>query len=245
MALANTDGYAQSPKHASDVSLEELALQARLLQGLLLMKLYDAPLAPNPRRVRIFLAEKGIEVPRVEIDIVGGENLGADFLAINPRGLLPTLVLDDGTTIDESVAISRYFEELQPDPPLMGTDPRSRALVGRWQRLVEFDGGIPVAEAFRNSAPNYADRAVAGRTGDPAIPELAARGRARLQAFYDQLDTRLTDVRYIAGGGFTIADITALCIIDFARAIKLGYGESRPHLARWHTEVRERPSSRA
>ena len=209
------------------------------------MLLYDAPLAPNPRRVRIFLSEKGIDVPRVEIDVVGGENLGPGFLAINPRGLLPTLVLDDGTVIDESVAICRYFEELQPNPPLMGSDARSAALVERWQRLVEFDGGIPVAEAFRNSAPNYAERAVAGRAGDRAIPELVPRSRVRLEAFYDRLDGHLADSDFVAGPGYSIADITALCIIDFARAIKMGFGDSRPHLARWHAAVRARPSSRA
>ena len=213
------------------------------------MKLYDAPRAPNPRRVRIFLAEKGIELPREQIDILAGENLAPDFLAISPRGLLPVLVLDDGTVIDETIAICRYFEETQPDPPLMGTDAVTRAQVERWQRIVEFDAGTAVADAFRNSFPAYASRAVAGRSGDAAIPELAARGRSRLEAFYDLLERHLADsgdpVAMIAGADYTVADITALCILDFAKALKLGYGDDRPHLAQWHANVRARPSSRA
>ncbi len=213
------------------------------------MKLYDAPRAPNPRRVRIFLAEKGIDLPREEVDILAGENLAPDFLAISPRGLLPVLVLDDGTVIDETMAICRYFEEVCPDPPLMGTDPLSRAQVERWQRIVEFDAGTAVAEAFRNAFPAYAERAVAGRSGDPAIPELAARGQRRLEGFYDLLERHLAKSgdggSMIAGPEFSVADITALCILDFARALKLGYGEQRPHLAQWHAAVGARPSSRA
>lgn len=213
------------------------------------MKLYDAPRAPNPRRVRIFLAEKGIELPRAEVDILAGENLSPEFLAISPRGLLPVLVLDDGTVLDETIAICRYFEESCPEPPLMGTDALSRAQVERWQRIVELDAGTAVADAFRNSFPAYACRAVAGRSGDAAIPELAARGRARLEAFYDLLEHHLANspdaAPMIAGPDFTVADITAVCILDFARALKLGYGDHRPEIARWHTAVRARPSSKA
>ena len=118
------------------------------------MKLYDYKMAPNPRRVRVYLAEKGIEVETVQVDIPAGENLADEFRAINPRSLLPTLVLDDGTVIDESVAICRYFEELHPEPPLMGTDARSRAVIESAQRHMEWDGLLSVAEAFRNSNPD-------------------------------------------------------------------------------------------
>lgn len=117
------------------------------------MRLYDMTLAPNPRRVRIFLAEKGIEVPRVEIDIQKGENLEPDYLAINPRGVVPTLVLDDGTILDESIAICRYFEALQPEPNLFGRDPLEIARVEAWQRRIEFEGLFNIAAAFRNSRP--------------------------------------------------------------------------------------------
>jgi glutathione S-transferase len=168
---------------------------------------------------------------------------------MSPRGLLPVLVLDDGTVIDETIAICRYFEESRPEPPLMGTDALTRAQVERWQRIVEFDAGTAVADAFRNTFPAYANRAVAGRSGDAAIPELADRGRRRLETFYDLLERRLADSRdpapMIAGPDYSVADITALCILDFAKALKLGYGDNRPHLAQWHATVRARPSSRA
>ena len=201
--------------------------------------------APSPRRVRVFLAEKGIEIPRVEIDIRAGENLAPDFLAVNPRGVLPTLQLEDGTVIDESVAICRYFEELRPDPPLMGRTALEKAMTECWLRRVEFDAGLPVMDAFRNSYPPYAERAVPGRAGTKAIAELAARGRARLAEFYPMIDRRLAEFEYVAGPTFSIADITLLCIADFARAVKLPAPEGLEHFARWHARVSARPSATA
>lgn len=209
------------------------------------MKLYDMRVAPNPRRVRVFLAEKGIEVPKVEINIRAGENLQPQFLAINPRGVLPTLQLEDGTVIDESVAICRYFEELRPDPPLMGRTALEKAMIECWTRRIESDAGQPVMDAFRNSYPPYAERAVPGKAGSKAIPELAERGRARLADFYPAIDRRLAESEYIAGPAFTIADITALCIVDFARAVKLPWPEELGNLARWHAQVSARPSAQA
>lgn len=209
------------------------------------MKLYDMRVAPNPRRVRVFLAEKGIEVPKVEINIRAGENLQPQFLAINPRGVLPTLQLEDGTIIDESVAICRYFEELRPDPPLMGRTALEKAMIECWTRRVESDAGHPVMDAFRNSYPPYAERAVPGKAGAKAIPELAERGRARLADFLPAIDRHLAESEYIAGPVFTIADITALCILDFARAVKLPWPENLPQLARWHAQVAARPSAQA
>lgn len=209
------------------------------------MKLYDMRVAPNPRRVRIFLAEKGIEVPCVEINIRAGENLTPEFRAVNPRGVLPTLQLEDGTVIDESTAICRYFEELQPDPPLMGRTPLEKATIECWTRRVEFDAGQPVMDAFRNSFPPYAERAVPGRSGLKAIPELVERGKARLEDFYAFIDPRLAESEYVAGPAFSIADITLLCIADFARAVKLPTPEGREHFARWHAQVSARPSAAA
>ncbi|MEJ2514259.1 MAG: glutathione S-transferase family protein [Gammaproteobacteria bacterium] len=209
------------------------------------MKLYDSTLAPNPRRVRIFLAEKGIELPRTEVDIGAGENLSPAFLAINPRGLLPTLVLDDGTVIDESMAICRYFEELQPEPPLMGSDPREKAIVESWNRHIEFDGGLPVMDGFRNGHPRFAERAVAGRAGHAAIPALAERGRQRVAEFYAVLDERLRLSPYVAGPAFTVADITALCIVEFARTVRMPWPAGLDGLERWHQEVSARPSAAA
>lgn len=209
------------------------------------MKLYDMRVAPNPRRVRVFLAEKGIEIPRVEVNIRSGENLQPEFLAINPRGVLPTLQLDDGTIIDESTAICRYFEELQPEPSLMGRTALEKALIECWTRRIEFDAGQPVVDAFRNSYPPYAERAVPGKTGTKAIPELVERGKARLADFYPAIERRLTESEYVAGPAFSIADITLLCIVDFARAVKLPAPEGLRHFDRWHAQVSARPSAQA
>jgi glutathione S-transferase len=209
------------------------------------VKLYDMRVAPSPRRVRIFLAEKGIEIPRVELDIRAGENLGTEFLAINPRGVLPTLQLEDGTVLDESTAICRYFEELRPDPPLMGRNALEKAMTECWTRRIEFDAGQPVVDAFRNSYPPYAERAVPDRTGIKAIPELAERGKARLVDFYPVIDRRLAESEYVAGPAFSIADIALLCIVDFAGAVRLPTPEGLEHFSRWHAQVSARPSSKA
>ena len=209
------------------------------------MKLYDMRVAPNPRRVRVYLAEKGIEVPRVEINIRAGENLQPAFLAINPRGVLPTLELDDGTVIDESTAICRYFEALQPEPALFGRTALEVAQVESWNRRVEFDAGQAVIDAFRNSYPPYADRAVPGRSGTPAIPALVERGQARLAEFFPFIDARLAQSEFVAGDAFSFADISLLCITDFARALKMAVPEDMPHFQRWHATVSARPSAAA
>lgn len=209
------------------------------------MKLFDMRVAPNPRRVRVFLAEKGIEIPRVEINIRAGDNLKPEFLAINPRGVLPTLQLEDGTVIDESSAICRYFEELRPDPPLLGRTALDKAMVECWTRRVEFDAGQPVTDAFRNSYPPYAERAIPGRAGTRAIPELVERGKARLVQFYPAIDRRLAESEYVAGPAFSFADITLLCIADFAAAVQLPQPEDCENFARWHARVSARPSANA
>jgi len=193
----------------------------------------------------MFLAEKGIDVPMVEVDIGAAENLGPEFVAINPRGLLPTLVLDDGTVLDESMAICRYFEELHPEPPLMGGDALERARVEAWNRRVEFDAGIPIMDGFRNAHPRFAERAVPGRAGYKAIPELAERGRRRIAEFYEFIDARLRDSRWIAGERFSVADITALCLLDFAKVVRMPWPEGLEGFERWHAEASARPSARA
>lgn len=211
------------------------------------MKLYDSKQAPNPRRVRIFMAEKGISCETEELNIVKGENLSDGFLAVNPRGVLPTLVLDDGTVLDETVAICRYFEETHPNPPLLGTDALSKAHIEARQRHMEFDGLLGAAEAFRNSFPGFASRGLGGNVGDvPAIPELADRGKATLRRFYSTLDEHLAGSRYVAGNQFSIADITALCAIDFASgAARVPVPEECANIRRWHEEVSARPSAQA
>ena len=210
------------------------------------MILYDMEKAPNARRVRWFLAEKGITIETRQIDLPGGENLTPEYLAINPRGLIPTLVLDDGTVIDESVSICRYFEEVQPEPNLLGFDAKEKAVIDCWQRRAELDGLYAVALAFRNSTPVFANRAVPGVT-EPTeqLQSLVERGTLLTHRFFDLLDTRLGETEYVAGNRFTIADITAFITLNFARWIKLSPGEQHTNIARWFTAVAARPASKA
>ena len=211
------------------------------------MKLYDTNMAPNPRRVRIFMAEKGITCETEQVDIIKGENLSDEYLAINPRGLVPSLVLDDGTVLDESVAICRYLEETQPEPPLMGSGAVDKARVEARQRHMEFDGLQGAADAFRNSFPLFSSRGLPGSGGAvDAIPELAERGKGSVERFYRRLDQDLGASPFVAGEAFSIADITALCTVDFAvAAARIPIPEDCENLKRWHARVSARPSAQA
>lgn len=210
------------------------------------MKLYDMIKAPNPRRVRIFLAEKGIEVPREEIDIPGGANLTPDYLAVNPRGVVPTLVLDDGTTIDESIAICRYFEALHPEPNLFGRDPLEVARVEAWQRRGEFEGLFNIAMVFRNTAAPFANRAMPGTNPPlPQLPDLAERGRTLTWHFLESLNDRLGQSEFVASDRYTVADITALVAVDFAKWVQIRVPEAHTNTRRWYEAVAGRPSARA
>lgn len=203
------------------------------------MKLYENKAAPNPRRVRIFMAEKGIDpasIECVQVDIVSGENLNEPFLARNPMGRIPALVLDDGTCISESVAISRYFEEHHPEPPLFGGNTEERVSIEMWNRRMELNLLYPVSMAFRHLRGQFADR-------EPVIREWGEASLAEATRMFDFMDKHLTDNIYIAGTHYSIADITALCAIDFARVVKLRIGDERPHLKRWHDAVSARPSA--
>jgi glutathione S-transferase len=202
------------------------------------MKLYDSKTAPNPRRVRILLAEKGIEIPTVEVDIGKGETRTEEFRRKNELGVLPVLELDDGTCIAESVAICRYFEETHPQPPLMGTDARDRALVEMWQRRIELEVFLPILQVFRNTHPFFKGR----------IPQVAAWGevnRAHAEKQLAWLDRVLADRPFIAGERYTIADITALCGIDFGRVSKIRIQPEQKNLNRWYEAVAARPSAKA
>jgi glutathione S-transferase len=209
------------------------------------MKLYDYPPAPNPRRVRIFLAEKGIEVPTETVDLRAREQHAPEYLTINPLAAVPALELDDGTIICESIAICRYFEMIQPEPRLMGTDPEDTALVEMWQRRVELGGMAAAGEAFRNATPAFKDRALPGVAKVPQIAELAERGRERLPRFFAFLDEALAERPFIAGERFTIADITGLVTIDFAGWSKIAPDPALTNLANWYERVSSRPSAKA
>jgi glutathione S-transferase len=209
------------------------------------MKLYDYAAAPSPRRVRIFLAEKGIAVPTVQVDLRTGEQFSPAFRAVNPDCTVPVLELDDGTRITDAIAICRYFEELQPEPRLMGASPREKAIVEMYQRQMERDGFYAVMEAFRNTTPAFKTRAIPGADDYGQIPELAERGRTRVARFLARLDARLAQSPFVAGDAFTIADITAFLSVEFAKWVKIAVPETCAALKRWHEAVGQRPSAKA
>lgn len=210
------------------------------------MKLYDFTLAPNPRRVRMFLSEKGIEIPAVQINTREAEQFSDSYKAVNPNGVVPTLELDDGTCIGESVAICRYFEETHPDPPLMGRDAKDKAIVEMWNRRAEIEGYLSAAEAFRNALPAFEDRALPGVTsGVPQIPALVERGKASMDRFFHKLDAQLADNQFVAGDTFSIADITAFVAIDFAKRVEIEIPDDCRNVARWFAEVSARPCASA
>ena len=163
------------------------------------MKLYDFAPAPNPRRVRIFLAEKGITLPMVQVNLRANEQFAPAFRAVNADCTVPVLELDDGARIADVLAICVYFEALQPDPPLMGVGVQDRANVAAWQRRVERDGFLAVVEAFRNATPGFKGRALPGPDDYEQIPALAERGRARLGKFFGMMNACLADREFVAG----------------------------------------------
>jgi len=209
------------------------------------MKFYDCTTAPSPRRVRIFLAEKGITIPTVQVDLRNNEQLTAEFRAINPDATVPSLELDDGTRINDAVGICVYFEALHPRPALMGETTEEKALVASWQRQVERNGFYAVMEAFRNATPGLKGRALPGPHDYEQIPALAERGRLRVQHFYEQMDAQLAQSEFISGPRYSIADITALITIDFAARAKMPIPADCAHVQRWHTQVSARPSAKA
>ena len=207
------------------------------------MKLYVWNIAPNPRRTVIFLKEKGIDIPMIDVGVPGKPILDPDFVARHPHRRVPVLELDDGTEITEAMAICRYFEALHPDPPMMGADPLEMAMAEMWERMAEQEGLQAVSEAHRNSKRSFTGRALAGVPVEIAqIPALVERGKARVGLFFDKLDVRLALAPYLAGERFTVADITAVCSVDFAKFIDMGIPDRCKNLARWHEEVSARPS---
>jgi glutathione S-transferase len=206
------------------------------------MRLYDNTAAPNPRRVRIFLAEKGISVPTVQVDMRAGEHKAPQFLAKNPSGKIPVLELDDGTCIAESIAICRYFEALHPTPALFGATPVEIGRIDMINRQLEFEMLAPIGAAWVNG-PIVA-RMAPGRFKQN--PQAKEAGEAGARAFYRRLDRMLAQQPYMADRGFSVADITGLCVIDFASAlVDLKPDADLANLWRWHAEVSARPSAAA
>jgi glutathione S-transferase len=204
-----------------------------------LMKLYDSKMAPNPRRTRIFLAEKGISVPTEQVDMMKMEHRTPEYTAINPLQRMPALVLDDGTVITESLAICRYFEVLQPEPPLFGVGAKESALVEMWSRRVENNFFATVAAVFRHLHPAMKELEV------PQVPAWAEANRPRVTAFLELLDGELAKREFIAGDRFSVADITALCTVDFMKPARLTVPDGAANVKRWHAAVSARPSAKA
>jgi glutathione S-transferase len=203
------------------------------------MKLYDGGRAPNPRRVRIFLAEKGIAIPSEQVDLGKLEQRSDAFTAINPMQRVPALVLDDGTVIAESIAICRYFEALSPEPPLFGCDALEIALVEMWQRRVELHLLFPVAMVFQHLHPAMKIMV------DPQVAAWGEANKPRVTQFLRLLDSELKDRPFVVGADYTVADITAMVAVDFMRVSKLAVPDDLANVKRWHAAVSARPSAAA
>jgi glutathione S-transferase len=203
------------------------------------MKLYDYGRAPNPRRVRIFLAEKGIKVPSEQVDLGKLEQRSEAYAAINPMQRVPTLVLDDGTVIAESVAICRYFEGVQPEPALFGRGAVASALIEMWNRRAELHLLAPVSSVFQHLHPAMKHMV------NPQVAEWGEANKPRVFDFLKLLDRELKDRPYLAGADFTVADITALVAVDFMRVSKMTVPDEFTNVRRWYDAVSARPSASA
>ena len=210
------------------------------------MKLYHATTSPNSRRVRMFIAEKGISIPLQPVNLGEKEQFSDAFKAINPRQQVPALVLDDGTMIAEVPAIWRYLEETYPEPPLLGAGAVGKALVTMWERRAELDGFAPTMEGVRNMLVGLKGRALSGPHDYEQIPELVERSKRRVADFYQDFDARLGQTPFVAGAGFSAADITMLVTVDFATAaLKIPIPDGAQALQRWYKNVAARPSAKA
>ena len=207
------------------------------------MKFYDCQTAPSPRRVRIFIAEKGIDIETVQVDLAKGEQFSDAYRAINPDCVVPALQLDDGSCISEVTAICQYLEEMYPEPALLGRTPEERAATIMWNAKAEQQGLWACADALRNFAKGLKGRAIPGPDNYEQIPELAERGRKRVAAFLDKLEQRLGSSEFVAGGFYSMADITAMIVVDFAERLKISPPEEATNLRRWHDAVASRPSA--
>jgi glutathione S-transferase len=204
--------------------------------------LYDCATAPSPRRARILLAEKGVPHDTVQVDLRADEQFGQAYRKINPLCTVPALRTDGGLVLTDNAAIAAWVEARFPDPPLFGDTPAEKADIATWHWRAEFEGLLAIAEALRNGSPAMANRALPGPLDYAQIPELAQRGIARAKAFFDTLNQRLDALEFIAADRFSIADITTVVAVDFARVVKLKPGAEHPHLLRWRTGLAARPS---
>ena len=207
-----------------------------------MITLYDCATAPSPRRARILLAEKGIQHETVMVDLRTGEQMSDAFRAINPQCTVPALRTEERNVLTDNAGIAAYLEAKFPEPPVLGRTPLEKALVASWNWRVEFEGLVAIAEALRNSSPAMVNRALPGPNDYPQIPELAQRGLARVQQFFVMLDAHLGTSEFVAGDNFSIADITAVVGVDFARVVKVKPTDQHPNLQRWRAAMAQRPA---
>ena len=207
-----------------------------------MITLYDCATAPSPRRARILLAEKGVPHETVQVDLRSGEQLSDAFRRINPHCTVPALRTDDGLLLTDNAAITAWVEARFPQPPLLGATPAEKAEIASWNWRIEFEGLMAVAEALRNSAPAMANRALPGPVDYAQIPELAQRALARVQQFFVTLNEHLAGRDFIATDRFSIADISAVVAVDFARVVKVKPSELHPHLQRWRAGMARWPA---
>jgi glutathione S-transferase len=206
------------------------------------MKLYEWDFAPNCRRVRMYLLEKGIEVAREEC-ITPKIVLKDSFSELYQHYMVPMLELDDGTQIGEALSIWIYFETLHPDPPLMGTTALEKAIISAWERRAYDEGMVGHAEIFRNVHPNFVDRGLPGhREPVPQIPALIERGKLRVAQFHKKFNQQLAEHKFVAGDTFSVADITTITVVDFGHALEMPIPDSAPHVKRWYDEMQQRDS---
>ena len=205
--------------------------------------LYDCATAPSPRRARMLLAEKGIAHETVTVDLRSGEQMSDAYRQINPQCTVPALRTDAGALLSDNAAITAYIEASYPEPPLLGRTPLEKAEVASWNWRIEFEGLLAIAEALRNSAPAMANRALPGPLDYAQIPELAQRGLVRVQQFFVMLDERLAGREFVATDRFSVADITAVVAVDFARVVRVKPGEMHPHVLRWRAAMAQRAST--
>ncbi len=205
-----------------------------------MITLYDCATAPSPRRARILLAEKGVPHATVQVDLKSSEQLGEDFRRINPQCTVPALVTEEGPVLTDNAAIAAYLEARFPEPALLGRTPLEKAEIAGWQARIEQEGLMAIAEGFRNGSPAMAGRALTGPADYAQIPALAERGVARARSFFAALDAHLAGRDFIATGRFSLADITAVVVVDFARAIRLKPTEEHAELRRWREAMQAR-----
>jgi glutathione S-transferase len=207
-----------------------------------MITLYDCATAPSPRRARILLAEKGVAHATVQVDLRSGEQLGEAFRQVNPQCTVPALRTEEGLVLTDNAAITAWLEACFPQPPLLGETAAEKAQIASWSWRIEFEGLIAAAEALRNGSPAMAKRALPGPVDYAQIPALAERGRARVQQFFAALEARLVGRAFIAAECFSVADITAVVAVDFARVVKVKPDERHPNLQRWRAAMALRPS---